>query len=111
MPRGVDHVQLVALAIAGLVIERDALRLDGDAALALQVHRVQNLSLHLAILQPAAQLDEAVRQRGLAVIDVRNNGEITYMPHDILPRRAIAPPARRGEHRAFLPGVSGGAGL
>ena len=77
----VDHVQLVGLAVAGLVAQRHALRLDRDAALALQVHGVEHLLLHLAGFQAAAQLDEAVGQRGLAVIDVRDDGKVTDQLH------------------------------
>ena len=81
MARGVDQVELVALAVARLVLQRDALRLDGDAALALQIHRVEHLGLHLAGLEAAAELDQAVRQRRFAVVDVRDDGEIAYALH------------------------------
>ena len=37
-----------------------------------------------AILQPAAALDEAVGQRGFAVIDVRDDREITDVFHERL---------------------------
>ena len=60
VPGRVDHVQLVGLAVAGLVAQRHALRLDRYAALALQRHRVEHLGLHLACLETAAELDEAV---------------------------------------------------
>ena len=56
----VDEVELVVDAVLGAVAQRHALRLDRDAALALEVHRVENLLLHLALLEPAAQLDQAV---------------------------------------------------
>ena len=51
VPRRVDEVQLVALAVARVVAQRHALRLDGDAALALEVHGVEHLRLHLAVLR------------------------------------------------------------
>ncbi len=87
MTRRIDEVQLVDLAVARPVVERDALRLDRDAALALQVHRVEHLLGHLAIGQAAADLDEPVRQRRLAVIDVGNDREIADMLHvGTLPR-------------------------
>src|SRR5690606_16688858 len=41
--RRVDDVELVGLAVARGVLERDALRLDRDAALALEIHRVEHL--------------------------------------------------------------------
>src|SRR5271157_2886252 len=50
--------------------------LDGDAALALQVHGVQHLLHHFALRKRAGDLQQAVRQRRLAVVDVRNDREI-----------------------------------
>ena len=52
------------------------MRLDGDPALALQVHGVEELLLHLARLEGAGELEQAVGQRGLAVVDVRDDGEV-----------------------------------
>ncbi len=57
--RGVDDVEVVDLAVArALYAERGRLRLDGDATLALEVHRVENLRFHFAVGQAAAQLDD-----------------------------------------------------
>jgi hypothetical protein len=63
--RRVDQVQVVDLPVARLVLQRRGLRLDGDAALFLDVHRVEHLGFHLAVGQAAAALDQAVGQRGL----------------------------------------------
>ena len=76
-------MKVVTIAVAGGVIERDALRLDSDPALALELHGVEHLRLHLAVGKAAAQLDEAVREGRFAVVDVRDDGEITYVPHDL----------------------------
>ena len=54
VPRRVDQVDLIVEPIARAVLKGDALRLDGDAALALEVHRVEHLVLHLAGREPAA---------------------------------------------------------
>jgi len=81
MPGGVDQVEVVDLAIARGVLQRCGLRLDGDAALFLDVHRVEHLCFHLAIRKPAATLDEAVCQRRLAVVDVGDDGEIPDVFH------------------------------
>ena len=54
MAGGVDEVQLVALAVGGAVMQGDALGLDGDAALALDVEAVEHLGRHLALAEPAA---------------------------------------------------------
>ena len=56
-----------------MVRQRHGLRLDRDTALALEIHRVEHLLLHLAGFKAAASLDQPVRERGLAVIDVRND--------------------------------------
>ena len=76
MAGGVDQVEDVVLAIARLVFEAHGLRLDGDAPLALDIHRIEHLLLHLARLESASELNQPVGKRGLAVIDVRDNGEI-----------------------------------
>jgi hypothetical protein len=47
--RRVDQVQLVALAVLRPIVQRDALRLDRDAALTLEGHGVEQLVLHLAV--------------------------------------------------------------
>ena len=73
MPRRVDDVELVGLAVAGRVAQRHALCLDGDAALPLQIHRVEHLLGHFPRAQPAANLDEAIGQRGFTVVDVRDD--------------------------------------
>src|SRR3546814_6697016 len=63
--------------IGGGVAEPHGLRLDGDAALALQLHRVEHLLLHLAVAEAAAELDQAVGQGGLAMVDVSDDREVT----------------------------------
>ena len=77
----VDEVELIDLAALRLEAERDALRLDGDPALALQVHGIEHLRLHLAGIEAAAFLDEAIGQRRFAVIDVGDDGEIADILH------------------------------
>src|SRR5690606_30491197 len=78
VPGRVDHVQPVQLPVARAVVERHALGLDGDTALALERERVEHLVLHLAFAQTPAQLDETIRQGRLAVVDVRDDGEVAY---------------------------------
>jgi hypothetical protein len=76
---GVDEVDLVFLAVPGLVEQGGGLGLDGDAPLPLQVHGIQYLLLHLPFFQAAAAMDDAVRQGGLAVVDVGDDGEVADM--------------------------------
>src|SRR3990170_484225 len=67
----VDQVQLVAA-----VGEPNGLRLDRDPALALQIHPVQVLGPHVAVRDGVGELQQAVGQRGLAVVDVRHDAEV-----------------------------------
>ncbi len=78
VPGRVDQVEDVVLAVARMVVEPDRLGLDGDAALALDIHGIEHLLApqHLAIREAAGALNEPVRKRRLAVIDVGDDGEI-----------------------------------
>ena len=76
VPRRVDQVQDVDLPVVRLVGQPDRVRLDRDPALALEVHAVEHLRLHLARLERAGHLEEPVGQRRLAVVDVGDDGEI-----------------------------------
>ena len=72
----VDEVEEVLLAVVGAVDHRDGVALDGDAALALQVHGVESLLLKLAQRHGLCQLEDAVAERRLAVVDVRDDAEV-----------------------------------
>ena len=78
----VDQIEHIVLAVACPVIKANGLCLDGDAALALDVHGIEHLLLHFARFQPAGELNQPVGKRGLAVVDMRDDGEIA----DILDR-------------------------
>jgi hypothetical protein len=53
------------------------LRFDGDTALALNVHGVEYLRRHISISKATAMLNKAISERRLAVIDVRDNREVS----------------------------------
>ena len=76
VPRGVDEVELVVHAVRAGVAHPDGVQLDGDPALALEVHRVEQLLAHLALLDRAGGLDEPVGEGRLAVVDVRDDAEV-----------------------------------
>ena len=76
MAGGVDEVEDIVLAVLGAVVQADGLRLDGDAALALDIHRIEHLLLHLARFEPAGGLDQPVGERRLAMVDMGDDGEI-----------------------------------
>jgi hypothetical protein len=77
--RGVDQVQDEVLG-ACRTLDRPrqphVLRLDGDAALALDVHPVQVLRAHVPVGDDAGDPEHPVGQRGLAVIDVGDDAEV-----------------------------------
>lgn len=81
MSWGIDEIELVSLAVFRVVIECDALCFDGDATLALQIHRVKNLRSHFTSGEAAANLNQAVRERRFAMVDMSDDGEISYVLH------------------------------
>ena len=76
MPGRVDQVQLVGLAVLGREEHAHGLGLDRDAPLALEVHRVEQLRAHLARGDRVGQLEDAVGERRLAVVDVGDDREV-----------------------------------
>src|SRR5204863_320393 len=61
MARRVDEVELVPAPE-----NAHCLRLDRDAALALELHRVEHLLAHLALGNRVRQLEDPIRERRLA---------------------------------------------
>ena len=72
----VDQVQLVGFAVLGFILHAHSLGFYSDPALAFQFHGVQDLLLHFALFEYAGLFEDPVRQRGLAVVDVRDDAEI-----------------------------------
>ena len=72
----VHQVQDVGLAVLRRVVEPHGLRLDGDAALALDVHRIEHLVVELALRHRPAAQQQPVGQRALAVVDMGDDREI-----------------------------------
>ena len=89
VPGRVDQVQLVGLAVLRGVEHAHRLRLDRDPALALEVHRVEQLRAHLARGDGLRQLEDAIGERRLAVVDVRDDREVADvgLVHGSLQRR------------------------
>ena len=75
----VNHVERVG---GTLVCPRHAhrLALDRDSALALDIHTIEVLVAHLARLDDAGQLEHAVRERRLPMIDMGDDAEVTDLP-------------------------------
>ncbi|CAB4803220.1 unannotated protein [freshwater metagenome] len=71
MTGGVDQVNAVVS-----IVEANTLELDRDTPFTFNVHRVEILRTHLAGVDSATQLEQAVREGGLAVIDVGDDAEV-----------------------------------
>src|SRR5207302_3670853 len=71
----VDQVQLVAL-VALFQVARDRVHADGDAAFALQVHRVEHLIAEVARRDGPGLEQDLVREGALAVVNVGNDGKV-----------------------------------
>ena len=76
VPGRVDQVQLVDLAVGGGVEDPHRLGLDRDAALALEVHRVEQLGPHRARVHGVGELEDPIGQRRLAMVDVGDDREV-----------------------------------
>jgi hypothetical protein len=55
------------------------MRFDGDTSFAFEVHRVQQLVLHLASRNGAGPMQEPVRKRRLPMVDMGDDAEISYV--------------------------------
>ena len=60
-----------------MVRHSNRLHFDRDAAFALKSHTVEVLRLHFSHLDRSGQLKQTISKRGLAVIDVRRDDEIS----------------------------------
>ena len=81
VPRRVDEVQHVVAPL-----DPDVLGLDRDAPLALEVHGVEVLLAHLSRIDRTGQLQDAIRERGLSVVDVGDDAEVpdAVQLHDLV---------------------------
>ncbi len=98
MSWSVDQIQDVSLSVFGFVIQPHALRFDRDATLALDVHAVEILGFHLTLGDRASEFQQAIGQRGFAVIDVRDNTEVADIFGHALFRWALTRDRSRTAH-------------
>ncbi len=75
--RRVHQVEDVAATVLGQVVEPHRLCLDGDAALAFDIHAVEHLLAHVAQRHGAGRLDQPVGEGGFPMIDMGHDGEVT----------------------------------
>ncbi len=72
----VDQVENVGASVSCPIGKADRLRLDGDAALALDIHRIEHLRTHLALAEGAANFDQTVGEGRFAVINMGDDGKV-----------------------------------
>ena len=77
MARRIDEVELIRLAVVGVIGHADGVGLDRDAALALDIHGVEQLRLHVALLDGTRELEDAIADGGLPVIDMGDDREVS----------------------------------
>ena len=78
MARGVNEIQLISFALKNM-LHRDGAGFDSDAALAFKIHGVQNLFARLPTADRVGGLQQTIRQRAFAVVNVSNDGEVADM--------------------------------
>ena len=74
--RRVEQIQPVSLPVLRAILHRYRMRFDRDPAFALKIHRIEQLVLLLTLVNSSRALEQSVRQRRFAVIDVRDDAEI-----------------------------------
>ncbi len=74
---GIEEVELVGFAILRLVAHGDRMGLDRDPLFALQIHGIELLRRALPHRNGAGGLHQTIRERSLAVIDMRDDREIS----------------------------------
>ena len=72
----VNQIEFIVLPVMGFIIEPHGGHFDGDAALALDVHRVEKLLLHVPPLDCSRELQQPVGQGGLAVVNMGDDAKI-----------------------------------
>ena len=76
MAWSVGEVQFVMLSALGSILHSNRVRLDRDAALALEVHRIEKLFLRLALLDRSRNLQKAVGESRFTVVDVGDDAKV-----------------------------------
>ena len=77
----VDQVEMVGPTVGAPIRDPHRLCLDRDASLALQLHRVEHLRHVRARIDSAGQLEDAIGEGRLAVVDVGDDREVAEPVH------------------------------
>ena len=73
----VDEIEDVFFPVVCVVVQPYGFGFDGDATLALEIHSIEHLRGHLALAERPRKLEQSVGERGLTVIDVGDDGEVS----------------------------------
>src|SRR5437868_3953275 len=76
MTRRIEEIQQIHFAGLRAIIHRHRMCFNCNPALALEVHRIEQLVLLVALVNRPRRLEQSVRQSCFAVIDVRDDAEI-----------------------------------
>ena len=76
MAGGINEIEVIGFAVIGFIIQRDGAGLDGDTALPLQLHIIQDLIFHITLGNRFGGFQDAVGEGALAVIDMGDDAEI-----------------------------------
>src|SRR3989338_4754856 len=79
MARRINKIQFVYIPAGRLIRHPDSARLDSNAAFSLQIHVIQQLLPELSLVHSISNLKQSIRERGLAVIYMRDNAKIPYV--------------------------------
>ncbi len=77
--RGVDKVQNIVFPVFVRKRNTHGLGFDCDAPFSFQIHIVKVLVFFFTVADKIGKFQNPVRQRGFAVVDVRNDGEVSDM--------------------------------
>ena len=72
----IDEIEFVLFTFVG-VLHRHRRCFDGDAAFALEVHRIEQLRARFACTHCVRSLQEAIGERALTVVDMSDDGKVT----------------------------------
>ena len=76
MPGRIGKIELIMSATFGSVFHGNRVGLDRDASLALEVHRIEELLLGLALLDRSRYLQKAVGESRFTVVDVGDDAKV-----------------------------------
>ena len=77
MARRINQVKNILLSVLRLIDDSYGLGLNRNSPFPLDIHVIENLRLHFPLCQCSGLLDDAVRESGLSVINMRNNTKIS----------------------------------